>query len=76
MKFKLSSHAEKRIQQRQIKLEWIADAIENPDTIEFDAEDPLLLHALKAIPEKGLGKLRVIYNEATNPWTIVTAFFE
>ena len=60
MKFKLSGHAEKRVRQRKIKLEWIAYALEKPDNIEDDTDDPSLLHALKAIPESGFKKLRVI----------------
>jgi hypothetical protein len=76
MEFKLSGHAEKRIRQRKIKLEWIAAAPENPDNIENDADDPMLLHALKAIPEKGFKKLRVIYKELKVPRVVITAFFE
>lgn len=76
MKFKLSDHAEKRIRQRKIKLEWIAAAIETPDKIENDAEDHTLTHGLKAISERGFKKLRVVYNETTEPVTIVTAYFE
>lgn len=76
MEFKLSGHAEKRIRQRKIKLEWIAAALENPDNIENDTDDPMLLHALKEIPEKGFKKLRVIFNELKVPWIVITAFFE
>lgn len=76
MEFKLSDHAQKRIQQRKIKLEWIKAAIGNPEQFENDCEDSALVHALKGIPEKGFKKLRVIYNETTEPVTIVTAYFE
>ena len=76
MKFKLSDHAEQRIRQRKIKLEWIEAAIENPDKIENDAEDRTLAHASRAIPERGSKRLRVIYNETTEPVIIVTAYFE
>ena len=51
-------------------------AIENPDTTENDVEDHALAHALKAIPEKGFKRLHVIYNETTEPLTIITAYFE
>ena len=76
MKFQLSGHAEKRVRQRNIKLEWIAYALEKPDNIENDTDDSTLLHALKAIPESGFKKLRVIYNETKAPWLVITAFFE
>ena len=62
--------------QRKIKLEWVRAAIENPDITENDAEDHTLAHALKIIPEKGFKRLRVIYNETTEPLTIITAYFE
>jgi hypothetical protein len=76
MEFKLSDHAQKRIQQRKIKLEWVDVAITYPDQIEEDFEDQSLVHVLKVIPEKGFKKLRVIYNETTKPVTVVTAYFE
>ena len=60
MKFKLSDHAEQRIQKRKIKLEWIEAAIENQDKIENDAGDHTLAHALKAISERNSKRLRVI----------------
>jgi hypothetical protein len=76
LKFKLSDHAKKRIRQRKIMLEWVEAAIESPDKTENDAEDHTLTHALKAIPERGSKKLRVIYNETTEPVIVVTAYFE
>ena len=76
MKFKLSSHGAKRLKQRKIKLEWLQMALESPDAIEADEDDDTILHVLKAIPEKGFKRLRVIYNETTEPVTIVTAYFD
>lgn len=76
MEYRLSEHAAKRMQQRKILPEWIQTALDNPDTTESDQEDPNLAHALKAIPEKGFKVLRVVYNETTEPVTIVTAYFE
>lgn len=76
MEFVLSDHAQKRIQKRKIKREWIKAALEEPDVVENDADDAELCHAVKAVPEKGLQKLRVVYNETTDPWVVVTAFFE
>ncbi len=76
MQFRLSGHAEKRIQRRKIKLEWVAAALEHPARIENDNDDPNLVHALLPIPEKGFLVLRVIYNETNEPLTIVTAYFD
>lgn len=76
MKFRLSDHAVKRIQRRKIKPEWIAAALEYPARTENDHENTNLIHALLPIPEKGFQVLRVIYNETTEPVTIVTAYFD
>lgn len=76
MRFRLSDHAEKRIQRRKIKLEWIAAVLEHPARTENDHEDANLIHALLPIPEKGFQILRVIYNETTEPVTVVTAYFD
>ncbi|MBZ0092403.1 MAG: DUF4258 domain-containing protein [Sulfuricellaceae bacterium] len=76
MKFKLTDHAEKRIQQRKIKPEWIEAALEHPARTENDIEDANLVHALLPIPEKGFQVLRVIYNETTEPINIVTVYFD
>lgn len=76
MQFKLSDHAAKRMIKRGIKAEWIEIVVNEPDTTKPDEEDPTLVHAIKVIPEKGFKALRVVYNETTEPFTIVTAFFE
>lgn len=76
MEYRLSDHARKRLQQRRIQEKWLITAISEPDSLEDDAEDGTLIHALKLIPEKGFKRLRVIYNETTEPVTIVTAYFD
>lgn len=76
MEFKLSDHASKRMQKRRVLPEWVQLALNDPDSIKTDPEDPQLVHAMKAIPERGFKVLRVIYNETTEPVTIVTVFFE
>jgi hypothetical protein len=76
LNYVLSDHARKRCLRRKILSEWIAATLENPARTENDANDPTLAHALRAIPEKGFRMLRVIYNETTDPVTIVTVFFD
>lgn len=76
MEYRISDHAAKRMKQRKVLPEWVATALEHPDSTETDQEDPTLLHALKAIPDRGFKVLRVIYNETTEPVTVVTAYFE
>ena len=59
----MTDHAHKRCLRRGIKEAWILrEALENPETIEQDAHDSDLVHALWPVPEKGFRVLRVIYN--------------
>lgn len=76
MEFILTDHAEKRLKQRRISLEWIERALSFPARTENDFTDPTLAHALLAIPEKGFRVLRVVYNESADPVRVVTAFFD
>ncbi|WP_414691720.1 DUF4258 domain-containing protein [Novimethylophilus sp.] len=64
------------MQKRKVLTEWIQLALDEPDTTKPDPEDPQLIHALKGIPEREFKVLRVIYNETTDPVTVVTVFFE
>ncbi len=76
MQFQLSDHAAKRLIKRGIRPEWVEAAINEPDTTRPDENDAELVHAIKMIPEKGFKTLRVVYNETTEPYRVVTAFFE
>lgn len=76
MRYHLTNHAKKRCIRRKIQLDWIQRALENPLRIEDDVDDPTLVHVLWAVPDQGFRLLRVIYNEQTNPISIVTAYFE
>ncbi len=76
MEFNISEHARKRLQQRGIDVAWITRALSESAITENDENDPTLAHALISIPERGFRVLRVIYNEAIEPVTIVTAFFD
>lgn len=47
-----------------------------PQRVEQDREDSELRHALARIPEYGDRVLRVVYNETTVPWRIITVYFD
>jgi len=72
----LSEHARRRCRKRKIHESWIRNALDHPVRIEHDRDDISLVHVLWPVPEKGFRLLRVIYNETTDPVTIVTAYFE
>ena len=71
----LTDHAKKRIAKRQIRNGWIEETLAYPARIEFDRDDPSLVHVLRPIAERGFRVLRVTYNETNDPVTIVTAYF-
>jgi hypothetical protein len=74
--YQLSHHARRRIERRQIRLEWIAAALTNPDRVEPDALDPAVRHALKKIKEKDNRVLRLVYNPSVEPPRIVSVYFD
>lgn len=74
--YRLTAHAARVLQERAISLEWVARTMAQPGRVEVDAHDPSLRHRLATIPEHGGRVLRVIYDERSSPWTIVTAYFD
>lgn len=76
LKFRLSEHAHEALQKREIEIEWIEQALQNPDTIESDKYDPELEHRLAAISKFGNRVLRVIVKRKTEPEFVVTVFFD
>ncbi len=76
MDYILTEHAIKRCKRRKIQPEWIKTALSHPARTENDFDDPTLVHALIAIPERGFRILRVIYNESVSPVRIVTIYFD
>jgi len=74
--YAVTAHAANVIAEREIPMAWVARALAHPETIEPGRDAPMLRHALARIPEYGGRVLRVIYNETTEPWQIVTAYFD
>ena len=64
MDYVLTDHARKRCKRRRVQDEWIMATIEHPARTENDHSDVNLVHALRAIPERGFRVRRVIYNES------------
>jgi hypothetical protein len=74
--FELTAHARFMLTERGIDPAWVARALARPDRVVEDPSDPALRHALAAIPERDGRFLRVVYNRTTDPWRVVTAFFD
>jgi Domain of unknown function (DUF4258) len=83
IRYTLTAHATRVITEREILLEWVARVLEwvarvldEPTRVEPDRHHPALRHALASIPEYDGRVLRVVYNETTKPWQVVTAYFD
>ena len=76
MDYILTNHARKRCIQRQIQLDWIRQALDHPGRVETDALDDNLVHVLYPVPDRAFRVLRVIYNETTEPDSVVTVYFD
>ena len=76
VEYQLSEHAEKRILERKIEPQWLEMTLAEPDRLEQDLIDPTASHALKRIDEMDNRVLRVVYNTATTPIRIISAYFD
>lgn len=76
MNYVLTEHARKRCVKRKIQDDRILATLTHPARTENDDSDLTLVHALRAVPEKGFRVLRVIYNETLDPVTVVTVYFD
>jgi hypothetical protein len=72
----LSRHAQRRVDRRQIRVEWIAETLKDPDRVDPDRQDPTVRHALKKIPEMEHRVLRVVYNPTVQPVRVVSVHFD
>ena len=75
-RFLLTNHASVVLRERDIPVEWVRRVLTHPDLRLPDAEDPNLFHALAPICEREDRVLRVVYNGTTDPWRVVTAYFD
>lgn len=76
MQLEFSEHANRVIIERAIRLEWVYDAIQDPDLRTRDDHDPAIERFFKSIPDRDGRVLRVAINTNRNPWLVVTAFFD
>jgi hypothetical protein len=74
--YQFTIHALDVIAEREIDLAWVERVLAKPDRTSRDRNDPVLVHALGRIAERGDRVLRVVYNASINPPRIVTAYFD
>ena len=76
MRYILSRHAEKVIDERGILLEWVERTLNAPELTECDPEGTELRRYYCRIPEFGGRVLRVVLNETIDPPRVVSVFFD
>ena len=76
MNYVLTFHAESVLRERKILIEYVERTINDPELFLKDKIDMELEHYLKMIPENRNKVLRVILNNTTVPFKIVTVYFD
>jgi uncharacterized DUF497 family protein len=76
MKFKLTKHAQKALEERGIAVEWMERTLAAPELVLPDPADATVERRFRRIPEFGGRVLRVAVNTAVEPERVVSVFFD
>ena len=76
MKFDLTKHAQKALDEREIPVEWMERTLSAPELVFPDPEDATVERRFRRIPEFGGRVLRVAVNTAVEPNRVVSVFFD
>ena len=76
IRYELTAHAATVMAERKIPAAWVERVLQSPERAEPDKVDPELRHILGRITEHDDRILRVVHNVTTNPWRIVTVYFD
>lgn len=76
MSYTLTEHAKKVLAEREISLEWLERALNEPLWRQPDADDASLERRYRPIPEFDGRVLRVVVNPSVKPVRVVTVFFD
>ena len=74
--FKLTLHAKQMIEEREISMKWIEQALDSPNKVEQDKKDRDLKHYLRRIVENNDKILRVVINNKADPIKVIMAYFD
>jgi hypothetical protein len=75
-KLLLTRHAETKLQERRLKLEWVERTVRNPLWIEPEPQDMTAERRFAKIEEFGGRTLRVVCVETENAVRVITALFD
>ena len=67
MRFELTKHAQKALDEREIPAEWMERTLSAPELVLPDPEDATVERRFRRIPEFGNRVLRVVVNTAVEP---------
>ena len=76
MKFELTKHAQKALDEREIPVEWLERTLSAPELVLPDPDDATVERRFRRIPEFGGRVLRVAVNTAVEPNRVVSVFFD
>ena len=76
MKYELTQHAQKVLEERGISIEWMERTLFQPELVLPDAEDKAVERYFRKIPEFGGRVLRVAVNTKVEPVRVVSIFFD
>ncbi len=76
MKYTLTKHARKVLEEREILLEWMEQTLFAPELILPEAGDNSVERCFRRFPEFNNRVLRVVVNRAVDPCRIVSVFFD
>jgi hypothetical protein len=76
MDFVLSKHAEVSAEEREILLEWIREALEEPELREADRREAGVELFYARIAAYGNRVLKVVVNVQVDPWRVMSVYFD
>ena len=76
MKFELTKHAQKALDEREIPVEWLERTIAAPELVQPDPDDATVERRFRRIPEFGGRVLRAAVNTTVEPNRVVSVFFD
>jgi len=76
MKFELTKHAQKVLDEREIPIEWVERTLSALELVLPDPEDATVERRFRRIPEFGDRVLRVAVNSTVEPNRVVSIFFD
>ena len=76
MRFEMTKHAQKVLDEREIPVEWLERTLSAPELVLPDPDVSTVERRFRRIPEFGGRVLRVAVNTAVEPNRVVSVFFD